>query len=89
MSGGSLQSITMETLSKHLVILDVSRNALKELPESLCDLPALKEINVSRNLLTHLPARVFWHMRSLVKLNVSANRIKVSLTISSLVFTLN
>lgn len=78
MSSGSLQTITMETLSKNLVTLDVSRNALKELPEDLCDLPALKEINASRNFLTHLPARVFWHMRSLVKLNVSANQIKVS-----------
>ena len=52
--------------------LDVSHNALVDLPATLCKLPALTELGVQRNKLSSLPEWI-GEMRALEKLAVSHN----------------
>ena len=57
-----------------LTDLDLSNNGLNSLPMEIFRLPALKNLNVSYNPLSHLP-EWWWYSNSLAKLNASRTHI--------------
>jgi PH domain/leucine-rich repeat-containing protein phosphatase len=68
-------SLQMHLICYNLTVLDVSRNSLSTLPESLCDLPCLELIDASHNELTVLPPRIFWNVKKLHTLHVDHNKL--------------
>ena len=64
----------MSNCLKQCIKLDLQRNKLREIPQSLLELPSLNELNLSRNELVNIPDVPEWST-SLVVLDLSYNRL--------------
>src|SRR5690606_26632118 len=69
-----ISNVNWRSLSNSLSFLDISRNLLTKLPDSICDLSKLSDLSCSSNSIPSLPSNFGQNLSCLRYLDLSSNK---------------
>ena len=68
-------NMILNELKPNLTILEITNSRLSIVPEAICQMTTLQELNLTNNIITDLPVDCFTKLSRLMKLRLSYNRI--------------